>query len=175
MIPAGYIPRRQAYNPAFYEDEDGYAAYAGQHAITQRRNAALLLLADYNLGNLSPEIAAAVARPIAVLSVYNTAVTRESVRKKRPGDVEFIMRHVQHAIEHPVLYMRSEGHDDRVVIISLAADGERALHIVLEAPPPTPIPGRSYGWLQLHAMRLGHRKLRQAEHSGKWTRYGGAS
>lgn len=148
------------------------AHFAVQESIRTRNRAAVAaLFADWHIGELDPRIPPSLGLGDAVLRVFNTAVTRQHVAKRHPGDVSFIMQQLVHAIAHPYMYRRSTQREDRIELVGWTADSERTLRIILEAPTADPPATGSHGWLQVNATRLGKAKRRQAEKKGGWIRW----
>jgi hypothetical protein len=151
--------------------EAGY--FAALASIRARNNSvAAALFSDWNLGALDGRIPQSLGLNAPVLNVFNTAHTRQHVVKSHPGDVEFIMQQMVHALSHPYMYRRSEHHADRIELVGFAADNERTLRVILEAPSALPPEKGAHGWLQISATRFGKAKRRRAESKGGWTRWG---
>lgn len=172
MLAAGAASRRHQVQIAIEcERQNQEAAHlAAQASIASRRNAAIAaLFADWVLGVLDARIPMALGLRSDVLNVFNTASTRQHVAKNHPGDAEFIMRHMVHALSHPLMYRRSNQHADRIELVGFVADNERTLRIILEAPAAVPPARGSHGWLQISAIRFGKAKRQHAQSKGGWT------
>jgi hypothetical protein len=148
------------------------AAHLAAHASTRASNLAgsAALFADWNLGALDARIPRSLGLSSAVLNVFSTARTRHHVARNHPGDVEFITQQIVHALAHPYMYRRSEQSANRIELVGFAADNERTLRIILEAPSATPPEKGAHGWLKISATRCGKATRQRAERKGGWTR-----